>query len=48
MDICGNLTIGGDLQAKSYIPALTINSTGGGNAHNNMQPFIVFHYLIKF
>lgn len=28
--------------------ALTINSTGSGNSHNNMQPFIVFHYLIKY
>jgi len=30
------------------LPALTINSTGSGNAHNVMQPFIVFNYLIKY
>jgi len=28
--------------------ALTINATGSGNSHNNMQPFIVLHYLIKY
>jgi microcystin-dependent protein len=28
--------------------ALTINSNGSGSPHNNMQPFIVFHYLIKY
>jgi microcystin-dependent protein len=28
--------------------ALSINSTGGGNSHNNMQPFIVLYYLIKY
>ena len=35
-----------DLYAS--LPALVINSTGSGNAHNNMQPFIVFNYLIKY
>ncbi len=28
--------------------ALTINSAGGGQAHNNIQPFIVLKYLIKY
>lgn len=27
---------------------ITINSTGGGQAHNLMQPFLVLNYIIKF
>jgi microcystin-dependent protein len=27
---------------------LTINNTGGGQAHNIMQPYLVIHYLIKY
>jgi microcystin-dependent protein len=27
---------------------ITINSTGGGQAHNNMPPFIVLNYIIKY
>ena len=28
--------------------ALTINSTGGGQAHNNIQPSLVMTYIIKY
>ncbi len=28
--------------------SFTTNSTGGGGSHNNMQPFVVLRYLIKF
>jgi microcystin-dependent protein len=28
--------------------ALTINNAGSGNSHNNMQPFLVIRYLIKY
>lgn len=27
---------------------ITINNTGGGLAHNNLQPYIVMNYIIKF
>jgi len=30
------------------LPALIIDPSGGGIAHNVMQPFIVFNYLIKY
>jgi microcystin-dependent protein len=27
---------------------ITVNTEGGGNAHNNMQPFTVINYIIKY
>ena len=38
------------VEPNLYTPpqALSINSTGGGNSHNNMQPFIVLYHLIKY
>jgi microcystin-dependent protein len=45
-----NAPVNDGQEPNLYIPpqALTINNTGGGNAHNIMQPFIVFNYLIKY
>jgi microcystin-dependent protein len=28
--------------------SISIQNTGGGAAHNNMRPFVVLRYLIKF
>jgi len=30
------------------VTGITIIDAGGGNAHNNMQPFLVIRYLIKY
>ena len=38
----------GELNVWTTPRALTINNTGGGAAHNVMQPFIVLRYLIKY
>ena len=32
---------------RYIVGSFNTNSTGGGNAHNNMQPYIVLNYLIK-
>ena len=32
----------------SALTGITINNAGSGNAHNNMQPFLVIRYLIKY
>jgi microcystin-dependent protein len=33
---------------SSNTTGISINNTGGGQAHNNMQPFIVLRYFIKY
>lgn len=45
-----NASINDGNEIDLYLPpqALTINNTGGSGSHNNMQPFIVFNYLIKY
>lgn len=51
----GNNTAGGGLDASAVEPnlyaspaALSIDSVGDGDAHNNMQPFAVLNYIIKY
>lgn len=38
----------GEPNLFASIPALTINPTGSGAPHNNMQPYVVLRYLIKY
>lgn len=33
---------------SSSTTGITVNNTGGGGAHNNLQPYIVMNYIIKF
>jgi microcystin-dependent protein len=46
-----NSTVGGISDVSGEWSAIsttaTNQSTGGGGAHNNMQPYIVMHYIIK-
>jgi microcystin-dependent protein len=34
--------------AGAHTHTVTVNNTGGGQAHNNMQPFAVIKYIIKY
>jgi len=43
-----NAGAGGDVSAiASLTPAQATSSTGGGSAHNNVQPTLVLNYIIK-
>jgi microcystin-dependent protein len=33
--------------AKTKVTGVTVNNAGSGNAHNNLQPYIALHYIIK-
>jgi microcystin-dependent protein len=51
----GQNTAGAGLDASAVEPnlfaapaALSIDSAGGGGAHNNMQPFAVLNYIIRY
>jgi microcystin-dependent protein len=39
---------GNDSSTTSSTTGITINSTGGNQPHNNMQPFLVLNYIIKY
>jgi microcystin-dependent protein len=34
-------------QTSGTVSTLTLQNTGGGSAHNNLQPYIVLNYIIK-
>ena len=42
-------TLGGNTgdSAPSLTGSLSIDNAGSGNAHNNIQPFLVLNYIIK-
>lgn len=39
---------GSGYNTGSSTTGITIGNAGGGNSHNNMQPFLVIRYLIKY
>lgn len=44
----GVVVVSGTSVADNGTHSHTINSDGGGNSHNNMQPYLVIRYLIKY
>jgi microcystin-dependent protein len=45
--VMDNFTIGTNLSTSVSTTGITINNTGGGQPHNNLQPYMVLHYIIK-
>lgn len=39
---------GGDVGTRAYPGSNPSGSTGGGEAHNNMQPWLGINFIIKF
>jgi microcystin-dependent protein len=37
-----------NVSSNNNTTGITINNSGGGNAHNNMPPYIVLNYIIKY
>ena len=43
-----SLSLGTHLGGQVYKCPVTVTLTGGGKSHNNMQPYIVLNYIIKY
>jgi microcystin-dependent protein len=41
------LAHGHNVSVDSHAAKLTDANTGGGGAHNNLQPYLVLNYIIK-
>ena len=37
----------GEVKSHASKTGISLENTGGGDAHNNMQPYLVVHYIIK-
>ena len=45
VDVADNVNV--NQTTGTSTTGITINNTGGGGAHNNLQPYIVMNYIIK-